>query len=148
MKLFLLYLFSFTVPDGFSNQTGEINDAYNPTNLHAATSYVFDPEVIFLRKRLFDDLTRTRTLDCDDQDAGSNISSYDSDSVALSVIVDQDLGLVGDTIPPNISPPPIPDLKNENTECPKFNDISIDKTDTWSITKFLNGSQIYLNIIS
>ena len=108
-----------------------------------STSNVDDPEVIFLRKRLFDDLTRTRTLDCDDEveeDAISDISSYDTDSVALSVIVDQDFGLVGDTIPPNISPPPVPDLLNENIHSTNYN---IDTwLDTWTNTSLTNGNQI------
>ena len=110
-----------------------------------STSNVDDPEVIFLRKRLFDDLTRTRTLDCDDEveeDAISDISSYDTDSVALSVIVDQDFGLVGDTIPPNISPPPVPDHLNENIRSTNYN---IDTwLDTWTNTSLTNGNQIHL----
>ena len=129
---------------GFANQTGSLN---NDTNLSLCntTSNVDDPEVIFLRKRLFDDLTRTRTLDCDEveeDDDISDISSYDTDSVALSVIVDQDFGLVGDTVPPNISPPPVPDILNENVHNIKYN---IDTwLDTWTNPSQTNGNQIIL----
>ena len=88
-------------------------------------------------------MTRTRTLDCDDEveeDAISNISSYDTDSVALSVIVDQDFGLVGDTVPPNISPPPVPDLLNENIHNANYN---IDTwLDTWTNPSLANGKAL------
>ena len=132
------------VSDGFANQYGMVKNGMS-LSLCNSTSNVDDPEVIFLRKRLFDDLTRTRTLDCDDEveeDAISDISSYDTDSVALSVIVDQDFGLVGDTIPPNISPPPVPDLLNENIHSTNYN---IDTwLDTWTNTSLTNGNQIHL----
>ena len=135
------------LPDGFINHTGEVNNPCKGIQLNNATeSHVDDPEVIFLRKRLFDDLTRTRTLDCDDQDVGSDISSYDSDSVALSVIVDQDLGLVGGTVPPNISPPPIPGLKTEDIGFRTSKEFSINKINDWSNTTLLDGNQIYLDI--
>ena len=132
------------VSDGFANQFGMVKNGMSQS-LCNSTSNVDDPEVIFLRKRLFDDLTRTRTLDCDDEveeEAISDISSYDTDSVALSVIVDQDFGLVGDTIPPNISPPPVPDLLNENIHSTNYN---IDTwLDTWTNTSLTNGNQIHL----
>ena len=133
--------------DGFGNQTGDATIPCKGTKLNnAAASYVDDPEVIFLRKRLFDDLTRTRTLDCDDQDVGSDASSYDSDCVALSVIVDQDLGLVGGTVPPNISPPPIPGLKNEDIDRSSYKDFSINKADAWCNTTIQGGDPIYIGI--
>ena len=137
----------YVLPDGFINHTGEVNNPCKGIQLNnAAASHVDDPEVIFLRKRLFDDLTRTRTLDCDDQDVGSDISSYDSDSVALSVIIDQDLGLVGGTVPPDISPPPIPGLKNEDIDLRASNELSTNKLNSWSNTTILDGNQIYLDI--
>ena len=66
------------------------------------------PDLTFLRRRLFDDLNRTRTLNCDDDETESDVSSDGSDSVALSVIIDQDLGIAGITTPPSVSPPPLP----------------------------------------
>jgi hypothetical protein len=134
------------LPDGLVNHTGEVNNPCKGLNIVSA-SQLNDPEVIFLRKRLFDDLTRTRTLDCDDQDVGSDISSYDSDSVALSVIVDQDLGLVGGTVPPNITPPPIPGLKFEDIGFSASKEFLINKLNTGSNTTILDGNQIYLVII-
>ena len=136
------------IPDGFINHNGEVNNPCKDIRLNnTSASHVDDPEVIFLRKRLFDDLTRTRTLDCDDQDVGSDISSYDSDSVALSVIVDQDLGLVGGTVPPNFSPPPIPGLNDEDIICSASKEFLINKLNTWPSATILEGNQIYLQII-
>ena len=135
----MLKLLLSDTSDGIATQNGTLTNGAR-LSLRNATSNVDDPEVIFLRRRLFDDLTRTRTLDCDDEveeDAISNISSYDTDSVALSVIVDQDFGLVGDTVPPNISPPPVPDLLNENIHNKKHN---IDTwLDTWTNPSLANG---------
>ena len=141
---FLLKSLLSDTSDGIATQNGNLTNGARPS-LRNVTSNVDDPEVIFLRRRLFDDLTRTRTLDCDDEveeDAISNISSYDTDSVALSVIVDQDFGLVGDTVPPNISPPPVPDLLNENIHNQKYN---IDTwLDTWTNPSLANGNKCLL----
>ena len=138
----LLKLLLSDTSDGIATQNGNLTNGARLI-LRNATSNVDDPEVIFLRRRLFDDLTRTRTLDCDDEveeDAISNISSYDTDSVALSVIVDQDFGLVGDTVPPNISPPPVPDLLNENIHNANYN---IDTwLDTWTNPSLANGKAL------
>ena len=70
-----------------------------------------DAEHILLHRRIFDDFVRTKTVDCDDgeDDNLSDVSSVGSaDSVALSVIIDQDFGLIGITTPPCVSPPPVP----------------------------------------
>jgi hypothetical protein len=87
-------------------------------------------------------LIRTRILDCDDDEFESDVSSFDSDSVALSVIVDQDLGLVGNTIAPSVSPPPIPDIQTEEVDYEKCFYNSINTSDNWSHVATADGDQI------
>ena len=128
--------------DEFAYPAREFIDTSRSSPLCDTTSLVDDPEVLFLRKRLFDDLTRTRTLDCDDDEHESDVSSFDSDSVALSVIVDQDLGLVGSTIPPSATPPPIPDIETEGVDYDNCFYASIDTSDNWSHVATADGDQI------
>ena len=89
-------------------------------------------------------MTRTRLIDCDDTciENRSDVDSQNSDSVALSVIVDQDLGLIGDSIPPTISPPQVPQLEIKSA----FNKVT-EYSGPCSQQPSANGSQIYLQHI-
>ena len=92
-------------------------------------------------------MTRTRTLDCDeDDDYKSDCYSFDSDSVALSVIIDQDLGLVGDTLPPNLNPPPIPELKTKDIDGRKYKyGLEIYNSNIFPQLTTSNGNQISIS---
>ena len=119
----------------------ESNDLENSEGeLLGKESSFDDPQQIFLHKRGLDDLKSTQKLHCDDKELASDVLSCDSNSVALSVVFDQDFGLIGSTSPPSVSPPAIPDLgTTEEVDYANPFYVSLDTSDNPSHVAITDG---------